>query len=247
MKNVLITGVSSGIGNALCLTLLNDGYNVLALGQHYPTNIPENSGFTFVECDLTILDRIPESLDELLLNSGVQTGFDFVFLNAGQFCNQIDKVSSTSIDEIIWMQNLNCFSYKMILDHLIASALSISTVCISSSIAGVRARAGNGGYAVSKATLNMMMNLYALEHPEIFFAVLGLCVVETSLSYKIGTLPLPEDTAFLPQRRLRERAAAHSGYIVTPQKRAEHMLSLLLPEPDVRVKSGIFIEIRDLV
>nr|GEU28544.1 hypothetical protein [Tanacetum cinerariifolium] len=121
-----------------------------------------------------------------------------------------------------------------ILDELLRHRVALDTCIFSTSIAGVRARAGNSGYALSKATLNMLGKLYALENPQVFFSVLGMCNVDTHLSRTIATLPL--EGPFPEIVQLRERAHAISGYVppvkptITPiEVPPESRLGALLP------------------
>lgn len=247
MKTALITGTASGIGLALAHQLLDRGYLVHGIGRHLPpAAIADHPRYAHLTCDLSDLETLPGHMVRFLSDHPHLSRLDLVLLNAGQFCDAIRRVSDTPLAELMYLQRLNCFSVKLVLDALMGAGIQLPLCAVSASIAGERPRAGNGGYALSKATLNMMMELYALEHPETFFAVIGLCVVDTFLSNKIGTLPLPNDPIFAPQAALRARAVG-AGYAVTAEQRAAHLLQLLQPLPDPRLASGQFVEIRALV
>jgi benzil reductase ((S)-benzoin forming) len=247
MKHALITGTASGIGLALTRQLLGMGCQVHGIGRRSPT-LEQRANYRHLFCDLsnTGSASADEEIAHFLAEKKELTRFDLVVLNAGQFCAAMRRVSDTPLDEIIRLFQLNCVANKTILDSLYRAGIDVPLCAVSASIAGHRARAGNGGYAISKAALSMMMALYALEHPDTFFAVLGLCAVNTSLGVQVSTLPLPDDPVFADQARLRSRLAG-SGYVVTPEARANHLISLLLPERDPRIQSGKFVEIRELV
>lgn len=248
-KQALITGTGSGIGLSLATRLLDMGWQVHGLGRSEAKELRGHARYGHTFCDLSDLKSITAVMQLFLASQAHLTRVDAVFLNAGQFGDGIRRVSDTPMKELLFLQRLNSFSAKAVLDPLLAAGIDMPLCVVSASIAGLRARAGNAGYAISKATLNMLMELYALEHPRTFFAIIGLCVADTFLSRKIGALPLPNDTIFAEQAKLRSRAFGDSGsgYIVGPDQRAEQLISLLLPQPNARIASGKFVEIRDLI
>jgi len=245
-KHALITGTRSGIGRALAERLIDMAWTVHGIGRGVPDSLQDHPRYSHMTCDLSELEGVPDAMQSFLAERPGLARFDAVFLNSGQFCEAIRRVSDTPLEELLFLQRLNCFAVKGVLDPLIAAGIEMPICAVSASIAGKRARAGNGGYALSKATLNMLMELYSLEHPGTLFAVIGLCVVDTFLSNKIGTLPLPDDPVFAEQAGLRARAIG-SGYSVTVEQRADHLISLLLPRPDPRIVSGKFVEVRELI
>lgn len=60
MRRALVTGVSSGIGAAIALELLESGHHVTALSLRRP-EVPEGFAFDWVRADLGDL----ESLEQL--------------------------------------------------------------------------------------------------------------------------------------------------------------------------------------
>lgn len=52
MENVLVTGASSGIGQATSQVLLRRGFRVFGIGRHFSTNLPEDDGFIPIVYDL---------------------------------------------------------------------------------------------------------------------------------------------------------------------------------------------------
>lgn len=167
-----------------------------------------------------------------------------MFLNSGVFGNRIAPLSNVSIPEINEIMSINFWSHKFLLDSLLHHGCNIKNIVVSSSVAGVRARPGNSGYAISKAALNMALSLYALENKETFVFLLGLCSVESKLSYTIGTLPIEGD--FKEIRDLRERAKSEK-YLVTPTQRSLDILSIIKNKDNLGITSGKFYEVRELL
>lgn len=97
-------------------------------------------------------------------------------------------------------------------------------------------------YSVSKAALNALAKVYQLENPEIFFAVLGLCNVDTRLAEVI----LQADERFDELCALRERSF-RPGYLVNARDRAMHIASVIDQRDRLMLPSGEFREIRQLI
>jgi NAD(P)-dependent dehydrogenase (short-subunit alcohol dehydrogenase family) len=241
---VLITGTSRGIGNALARQLLTQGRTVYGVSRTLPTNLLGHPQYAHLTVDLAQTGDLCDAVLEKLIRKHGIARLGHVFLNAGQFSPRIAPMNQVPLSEIQGLVDANVWANKVLLDTLIGHGIAMGTCVVSSSIAGARARAGNSGYAISKAMLNMMMQLYALENPSTYFAVLGLCNVDTALARRIGALPL--EGCFPEIEKLRTRGAA-PGYLATADDRAIHILRLLslgLPE---RLESGQFAEVRTLI
>ena len=151
-----ITGNSSGLGEGLSSTLLSQGYQVYGCsrrGCHLTGNIED------IRCDLTDFDSIAIALEQLL---GNLNSLDLVILNAG-ILGQLKDMSATSIGDLQTIMDINVWSNKFILDWLLKSDIRIKQILLMSSGAAVLGNKGWGGYALSKATLNMLGRLYAHE------------------------------------------------------------------------------------
>lgn len=244
MENVVITGVSTGIGYAIARLMLQKGFRVFGISRTAPADLLCNDNFIFTSIDVSQKDNLLEKLSTFFIKKYDLKNIKYLFLNAGLFGQRITTVHKVPASEINYVMDVNVWSNKSILDLLLGAGVTIEICVVSSSIAGVRARAGNSAYAISKATLNMLMKLYALECPQVFFAVLGLCNVDTFLSRTILSLPLEGN--FPENEKLRLRGKT-SGYVVSPEKRADDIYQLLQSDFRHRILSGEFTEIRSLV
>lgn len=240
MASILITGVSTGIGNALARYHLARGDEVLAVSRNPAANIPPQEHFHFMRCDLTDIERAPAILQTLL--SRTTAPVETVYLNAGRFGGAPQLATQTSMQEFNSVLALNLGAVKMVLDIMLSATPPPSTVVFSSSISALRQRAGMLSYSVSKAALNALAKIYQLENPHTFFAVLGLCNVQTTVARTI----MAADERFSDLVALRQRAAV-PGYIVDADSRAGHIVQVLAERHRNGLKSGEFQEIRDLL
>jgi NAD(P)-dependent dehydrogenase (short-subunit alcohol dehydrogenase family) len=241
METAIITGASQGIGNALAVLMLRRGYKVLGISRTVAKNCIDHDHFYPCRVDLSDFPAATERLKQFFFHDHGLTRVARLFLNAGVFGQRIAPMAAVPYDDFDYVMRLNVWANKLLLDLLFAGGVSIETCVVSSSIAGVRARAGFSSYAISKAAVNMMMKLYAQENPSTFFAVLGLCFVDTRLSRHILTAPLEGD--FPEIVALRGRAETE-GYLVSPEQRALDIESILSGRPRQHLTSGEFIDLR---
>ena len=121
----------------------------------------------------------------------------------------------------------------------------IGTCLISASTAGVKVRAGMLSYAVSKAALATLSRVYALENPDIFFAVIGLCNVDTKLSRDAIS---GENVKLFPELMQLKESFGIPGYICSPDNRAEQIWKLISGDYlKSNMISGCFYDIREVV
>ncbi|MCE2706181.1 MAG: SDR family oxidoreductase [Proteobacteria bacterium] len=245
MKSVFITGVSSGIGFELATKFLELGYCVYGISRRVPVGLLAKPNFYHRCMDASELDTLSDKITKFLILDLAVNKIDYLFLNIGEFNKRIALITDTPLAEYEHLMRVNAWNCKVILDTLLRSKISLDTVIFSSSIAGKRARKGMGPYAVSKAALNMLAELYALDHPELYFLVLGLCNVDTFLAKNVLYMPLFGD--FKELLDLRERAI-NSDYVISTHKRALQILKII-KEVGYRNQeyNGKFIEIRNFL
>ncbi|MEF7612973.1 SDR family NAD(P)-dependent oxidoreductase [Aquincola sp. MAHUQ-54] len=241
--DVLVTGASRGIGLALARQHLERGHRVFGLSRTVPPSLAGHAGYVHVTLDLARCDGLGDALRGKLIRPHGLTRLSRLFLNAGQFSPRIADVAQVPLAELQALMDLNVWANKLLLDALLQHGVGIEACVVSSSIAGVRARGGNSGYAISKAALNMLVRLYALEQPATYFALLGLCNVDTELARRIGALPL--EGTFPDLEGLRRRGA-QAGYLATAAQRADDIHRLLVAGLREHLPSGEFAEVRTL-
>lgn len=243
MQNVFITGVSSGIGLALAKIYLSKGWKVYGTSRSCPIDLINNSNFIFKKFDLEHLVDGFDFLDgefSFLKKEGVS----IAYLNAGTADQLPLSAIEITANEVLRSFKVNSLANKVFLDILLSLDLAPQTIVVSASIAGVRYRAGMLSYSVSKAALSALMGVYSKEYPHVFFAVLGLCNVDTALSRNIVFGNKVDD--FPDHIALRERFSI-PGYAVTPDTRASQLFNLVHEKKLDGVESGKYIDFREIL
>jgi len=230
MKNILITGVSSGLGEALAEKYLENGDNVYAIGKTIPKKLDHYPHFFFFPYDLSETFMIQSTLKEFLQHRS----FDIVILNAG-LLGEIRTLSQTDLMDAKAVMEVNVWANKELIDTLHAHAQVKQIVGISSG-AAVNGSKGWGTYSLSKAALNMLLSVYAKELPEIHFTSLAPGVIRTPMVEHI--IEEVDDTLFPSAKRLKENP------IQTPEEAAKNLIDIF-PKL-LAYESGSFLDVRTM-
>ena len=161
-KTILITGASSGIGQATAIECSKLGAKVIILGRNedrlkFTISQMEGDGHSYLSCDLSkleelnkIIDEVPQ-LDGLVNNAGI-----------GNTC-PISFIKEDVLDDVF---QINTFSPILLL-KLLTKKKKIkknSSVVFTSSIAGLGAAStGNSIYTASKGAISAFIKVAALE------------------------------------------------------------------------------------
>ncbi len=233
--NVLITGVSSGIGLALARAFIDQGAVVFGTSRREPPAKVLES-IRFVPSDLSDFECVPRMLEELL---GEVTALDLVWLNAGVL-GEIKDMAACSIAELQRTFDINVWANKVVLDALYSRPRDVKEVIAISSGAAIRGNRGWNGYAISKAALNMLIQLYAAERPDTHFIAFAPGLVDTAMQDYLCALP--EDDSHPSVEVL--KAARGTENMPDPEEAAQRILNVL---PRLKtLPSGSFADIRTL-
>lgn len=183
-------------------------------------------------CDLSDHVSFSSQLDSLMQD---MLSFDLVILNAG-IIGELEDIHHTSLEEIERIMQTNVWANKIILDSIIAHHLSPRQIIAISSGASQNGSAGWGGYSLSKATLNMLIKLYAREMEDSHLCALAPGLVLTPMLQNL--MENGDESRFPSVRVLKE------GDKFTPQEAALKIDSLR--ERFMDFESGSYIDIRSL-
>ncbi|MDH5719999.1 MAG: SDR family NAD(P)-dependent oxidoreductase [Spirochaetia bacterium] len=237
MKNVFITGISSGLGEAFALNFLEKGYHVTGLSRKNPKWAYEKENLRFQSVNLGEISEIERNLTELFKG---RNEFELVILNAA-ILGKISDMANISLDEIHNIMNVNVWANKIILDYLINSKIKVKQVVGISSGASVSGSRGWNAYSLSKSAFNMLIQLYAHEMPDTHLSALAPGLIDTNMQEYIFGLSKEEEKKYPIIKRLKE--ARGTAQMPKPIEAAELILSFL-PKL-LELESGKFYDIRN--
>jgi alcohol dehydrogenase/benzil reductase ((S)-benzoin forming) len=227
-KNILITGCSSGLGFALTNYYLEKGFKVFGISRNSP-NI-SNHNFIHKSYDLSNISKIKEELSAFILDI---KEIDTVFLNAGML-GKIKLLNDLSIEELNEIYSLNVYANKEILDILMK--IKVKNILVISSGASKNGYKGWGAYSLSKAGVNMLVNLYSNEMLNTRIIALAPGVIKT---------PMTDYIRFeLDEKIFSSVKKLNVGVIQTPEETAQKIFKLTQKLDDFA--SGSYVDIRDI-
>ena len=231
MKSLFITGISSGIGKGLALFYADKGIKVYGLSRRELDYKHKNIFHLKLDIDNH------NSLDLLTSFIGKEQ-IDLSILNAGVL-GEMSSMKNVSIETLQKTMMTNVWSQKAIIDKLIKLNCTKQIMAISSG-AGVKGTLGWSGYSISKAALNMLIQLYANENPNLFFIAFAPGLVDTPmqdyLCESVDTKKFPTIT------RLKEAR----GTQAMPKPEVFSQLFNEKLEQVLELESGSFVDIRKL-
>ena len=227
-KNILITGCSSGLGLALSHYYLEKGFKVYGISRNKPEI--NNPNFIHKSFDLSQISKIKDELSSFINDiSQIQTAF----LNAGML-GKIKILEELSTQEMQEVYNLNVYANKELLDIL--KHTKVKNILAISSGASLTGYKGWGSYSLSKAAINMLINLYANEMPNTKLLAVAPGVIKTPMTDYIRFEI--DSEIFTSAKKLSE------GIVQTPQETAIKIDTLINRIDEF--ESGIYVDVRKI-
>lgn len=157
MKNILITGATSGIGEALCLNYQKQGHHIIACGRN-EQKLAQLA--TYQNIDVIAVDLC----DELQVSEKLQhlTALDLVILNAGS-CEYIDDAKHFDGKLFARVINTNLVSMGYCLGALIPKIPAGGQLALVGSSASFLAFSRAQAYGASKAGVAYLARTLALD------------------------------------------------------------------------------------
>ncbi len=234
--HILITGTSSGIGHGLAQEFLARGYNVWGISRRIADDLNSEANFHHIQIDLTDHSAVKQQLPAFISDT---KRFDMVILNAG-ILGPIRWMSEVETDAMKQVMDINVWSNKVLLDILFELGKDIRQVVGMSSKASLRSTPGWGPYSLSKAALNMLMNIYAKEHTSTHFVAFAPGLVDSEIQETIWNIQ--ETDKYPAVKRLQEARYTED----MPDSRAAAAKLIWGMENCLEFESGSFIDVREL-
>ncbi len=234
--NILITGTSSGIGNGLAREFVDRGDKVWGISRRSAGELDRKDNYHHLQVDLTDYNKVHALLPAFLTG---RRCFDLVVLNAGVL-GEIRWMRELEVDEMKRVMEINVWANKVFLDLLFRQVKEIQQVIGMSTLASVRSSPGWGAYSVSKAGLNMLMNVYSKEHPETHFNAFAPGLVDSEIQETIWNMR--EIDKYPTIKKLQD--ARHTDAMPDPRTAAPVLIAGM--EKALQYDSGSFIDVRDI-
>lgn len=233
---VLITGTGKGLGSGLARYYLENGDTVYGISRSKNGDLENYPDFHFISQDLSEFDEMKKTIPGFLKQAGE---LDIVILNAG-IISEIKDLKDCSLDEIRNVMDINVWANKILIDLLFSNLRSIRQIAAISSGASVYGNRGWNAYSLSKATLNMLIKLYAAEQENTHFCSIAPGLIDSGMQEYIYSLR--DDPRFSSLDKLKKTKS--SGQMPTPDEAAAKLAKSLVRA--LNKESGSFLDVREM-
>ncbi|CAG7581535.1 MAG: 3-deoxy-D-manno-octulosonate 8-phosphate phosphatase KdsC [uncultured marine phage] len=223
VKNVLITGSSSGFGYELAKLFRENEYNVIGVSRSI-----SDLDITNIQCDLNDL----ESVKDLYLPD---LDYEYIILNAGVL-GKIDNLCNITVDEFKYVFNVNFHSNKILLDKLMKK--SPNNVIGISSGAAHKTYLGWSQYCSSKSAFKQLISSYSDEYLETKFISLAPGIMKSKMQDEIYKV---DETKFPSVKKFK---SLYDGDMETPLDLANKFMKNL--DTITHRESGSFFDMREI-
>lgn len=189
MKNVVITGVSQGLGKSLFDIISSENANLIAIGRHFNEE-QRNAGKILIEHDYCnqeddYLDEVGQSLipDEV------------TFINNAGTIDPIGKIGNLDMVEYSQAIQINCLGPAQLINFLVSFCQKNNhylTIINISTGAAVHPIAGWAGYCSTKAAIRMFLDVLQEQEKEsgrVRIIHVDPGVMDTGMQAKIRSVP----------------------------------------------------------
>jgi benzil reductase ((S)-benzoin forming) len=233
---ILITGTGKGLGAALAEYYLKNGHKVYGISRHKNKIFDTYPSYRFLSQDLSDFDEMALTIPGFLREAGQ---LDIAILNAGVL-PEIADMKDTNLKDIKDVMDINVWSNKILIDLMYSNLKQIKQIVAISSGAAVSGNRGWNSYSLSKAALNMLIQLYAGEETDTHFSAIAPGLIDTGMQEHISSLQY--DGRFPTIESLKK--ARGTSQMPKPDAAAEKLAKVI--EKSIQEESGVFLDIREM-
>ncbi|WP_185278191.1 SDR family oxidoreductase [Leifsonia shinshuensis] len=165
-RRVVVTGASSGIGAATVRLFRERGWEVVGVArrQERLDELAAETGAEVFAADLTRQEDVDALRDHL-----AATGPIHALVNNAGGAKGLDSVEASSVDDWVWMYEINVIGTKRVISALLpllrdgARETGHADILNLTSIAGLNAYVGGGGYNAAKFAEHALTEVLRLE------------------------------------------------------------------------------------
>lgn len=240
MSIAWITGTSSGLGEGFVKSLLNT-HRITGFSRR-PGSIIDDR-YRHITLDLADVASIPRIIEQAVTSDLQPVELDLLILNAA-ILGPIQDLYGTPLEEIEQTMTVNVWANKIMIDTLLSleeqrKLRGPSRILAISSGASQNGARGWNAYSISKAALNMMIQLYAAERPDKKWISLAPGLVHTAMQ---DTLAKKDPQRFPALNRLlAARGTADMPDGATAARRIIDALDRIFASPN-----GSYVDIRKM-
>jgi len=163
----VVTGVSSGLGEAIAANLLARGFEVVGVGRASAARLASGS-FRLVVADLADVTQLPSKLDDLFGELATRRVSSIAVINNAATAEPAGTVGDLDAGAVAASLSVNLVAPLMVANAFVRAFRTVDIdrrlVNVSSG-AAVRPIPGSGAYNVAKAGLEMLTSVVAAEQP----------------------------------------------------------------------------------
>ncbi|MBX8533738.1 SDR family oxidoreductase [Pseudomonas cichorii] len=151
IKSVLVTGATSGIGQAIVVRLLEQGLHVTGLSRRAPDL--QHSNFTWIECDLNDFSALDQALEQTVKIDALVHAAGFMRTAP---LGQLDDADG----QAMWHLHVAAASHMV---NVLYPRLESGARLVMIGSRTMQGAAGRSQYAATKAALQGMVRSWAIE------------------------------------------------------------------------------------
>lgn len=164
-KAALVTGASSGIGEATVRALRGQGWTVFAVARRGDrlAALEASTGAVAIPADIAADDDVSRLVEQVTAGGGIDT-----LINIAGGARGADRVGEASTEDWEWMYRVNVLGTMKLTRAFLPMlrATGAGTVLNLTSTAGLAAYEGGGGYNAAKFAQHALTNALRLEEVE---------------------------------------------------------------------------------